>query len=113
MKTANLLVFRDQRCKIGDLGISVRINFDDKQGTDQIYTLKGATPGFLPPQIEACVESGEQVSKIALYKADLYALKVTLNKALQKIEGVIDEYKKQFEEICTNKGFPDKKYPYA
>mmetsp|Transcript_29993 Transcript_29993/g.29229 ORF Transcript_29993/g.29229 Transcript_29993/m.29229 type:complete len:101 (-) Transcript_29993:446-748(-) len=100
MKTANLLVFRDQRCKIGDLGISVRIDFNDKEGNEELYNLKGATPGFLPPHIEACVESGECVSKNALYKADLFALRVTLNKALERLGGVIEEHKKLFNDSC-------------
>jgi len=59
------------------------------------------------------VESGECLSKNALYKADLYALKVTLNKALERISGLIAGHKKAFAENCTSKGFPDQKYPYG
>ena len=42
-------MFRDQRCKIGDLGISLKIDFND-EGKKK-YRLKGATPGFLPKKV--------------------------------------------------------------
>lgn len=32
MKAPNLLIFRDQRVKLGDLGISIKLDHDDEIG---------------------------------------------------------------------------------
>ena len=47
MKAANLLVFRDSRVKLGDLGISTKINPEDTEGTTEQYEIKGFTAGYI------------------------------------------------------------------
>ena len=61
MKPANILVFRDQRCKIGDLGISVKIDSND-EGKKK-YKLLGATPGFLPKEVADTMKSSLPLTK--------------------------------------------------
>ena len=46
MKPANILVFKDYRVKVGDLGISIKL--ENKIPEDQKhYNLKGLTKGFV------------------------------------------------------------------
>ena len=53
MKASNLLVFRDQKVKVGDLGISIKLN-SDADPNAKLYILKGYTRGFeYPGFIEA------------------------------------------------------------
>jgi hypothetical protein len=47
MKAANLLVFRDWKVKLGDFGISVKMNFSDKEGDTIQYEGKGMTSGYV------------------------------------------------------------------
>ena len=52
MKGANLLIFRDQRVKLGDLGISVRLDENDTEGTEKRYYPKGLTDGYVTKTLE-------------------------------------------------------------
>mmetsp|Transcript_22073 Transcript_22073/g.21259 ORF Transcript_22073/g.21259 Transcript_22073/m.21259 type:complete len:230 (+) Transcript_22073:379-1068(+) len=45
MKEANLLVFRDYSVKLGDFGISLKLDENEDPGED-LYDLKGVTPGY-------------------------------------------------------------------
>ena len=47
MKTENLLVFRNQAVKLGDLGTAVKLDPTDVEGTEEKYTAKGYTPGYV------------------------------------------------------------------
>jgi len=48
MKEANLLLFRDYSQKLGDFGISMKLN-EDADPDDELYELKGATLGYTLP----------------------------------------------------------------
>jgi hypothetical protein len=47
MKAPNLLVFRNQDVKLGDLGISVKLDSKEIEGTVKKYYGKGLTPGYV------------------------------------------------------------------
>jgi hypothetical protein len=51
MKEANLLIFRDYSIKIGDFGISIKLKENWIDG-DDVYPLKGITPGYVTPVVE-------------------------------------------------------------
>lgn len=55
MKAANLLIFRDQRVKLGDLGISVRLDDKDVIGTDRKYYPKGMSEGYVTEAISRAI----------------------------------------------------------
>ena len=52
IKPANFLVYRNQKVKYGDFGISFRLDLDDTDGTEEMYTLIGLTPGYCTPVVE-------------------------------------------------------------
>lgn len=54
MKPANLLIFRDYKIKIGDLGMSMKLP-DDCNMNSEFY-IKGYTPNFIMPELENKVE---------------------------------------------------------
>lgn len=90
MKTANLLIFRDQRVKIGDLGISVRVDYSDREGKDKKYFLKGATQGFLPDLMMLSLQSEEPVSKKEMFSADEYSLQITFKSVIARLDSQIE-----------------------
>ncbi len=45
MKPQNLLVFRDQRVKVGDLGISIKMESDGGD-SGELYELKGLSKAY-------------------------------------------------------------------
>lgn len=47
MKAANLLIFRTQKVKLGDLGISVKLDPTDTTGEVNQYYVKGKTAGYV------------------------------------------------------------------
>jgi serine/threonine protein kinase len=49
MKGANLLIFKNQEVKLGDLGISVKLLDKDIEGTEEQYNGKGVTMGYVTP----------------------------------------------------------------
>lgn len=63
MKPANLLVFRTQHVKLGDLGISVKMDSKDVKGDINQYYVKGTTPGFVTPEVEKADDNGDALSK--------------------------------------------------
>lgn len=50
MKPENLLIFRDLKVKIGDFGISVKVN--EKNKDKKLFKIKGFTPGYVTAEIE-------------------------------------------------------------
>ena len=62
MKPANLLVFRDQRVKVGDFGISIKMRSDIKEDVP-FYELKGLTLSFANKNMIDAFKTGRLVSK--------------------------------------------------
>lgn len=56
MKEANLLVFRDYSVKIGDFGISIKMNDSPKEGEADEYDLKGLTKGYVTNLVQTYFE---------------------------------------------------------
>lgn len=48
MKPQNLLVFRDLTVKLGDFGVSLKVNKQDK---DELFMLKGMTKEYSDPKL--------------------------------------------------------------
>lgn len=70
MKAANLLIFRSQEVKLGDLGISIKLNHDDVAGTEDLYYVKGKTVGYVTKEVDEAEDRGFPISKNELFKCD-------------------------------------------
>jgi hypothetical protein len=70
MKAANLLIYRDLRVKLGDLGISVKISPKDIGGNLDKYKVKGMTKGYVTEKVEESFNDGNLCSKNELYMCD-------------------------------------------
>lgn len=92
MKGANLLIFRDQKVKLGDLGISIKLDKHDDP-TEQRYYLKGATEGYLTREIQLIYDNETEASRIQLFENDKHALIVTFTKALNLCNNLIQKEK--------------------
>lgn len=57
MKEANLLIFRDYSVKIGDFGISIKLQDSVKEGESDDYDLKGCTLGYTMKNITSYMSS--------------------------------------------------------
>jgi len=66
MKPANVLVFKDYRVKVGDLGVSIRLTNNQHQS----YQLKGVTMGYVAENIIDAFKKGKKLSKTELFEAD-------------------------------------------
>jgi len=64
MKPSNVLVFKDFRVKVGDLGVSIRLE-NDKQ-----YGLKGVTKGFVTDEVIEAFKKGAKLSREQLFQID-------------------------------------------
>src|SRR6185437_13242313 len=56
MKGPNLLVFRTQEVKLGDFGISVKLDPTDKDPNEEKYYGKGLTIGYVTDTYKECFE---------------------------------------------------------
>lgn len=81
MKPANLLIFRDQRVKVGDLGISIKLDDDDDWDTPK-YAMKGITKGYATLDTLEAFKKSSKLSKRQLFEADKHALIVTMKKII-------------------------------
>lgn len=77
MKGPNLLIFRNQEVKLGDLGISVKMKDKDVGPDDNVYKGKGVTPGYVTAEYSDSIEQDYMVSQNVMFECDLFALKVT------------------------------------
>jgi len=101
MKEANLLVFRDYSVKLGDFGISIKID-PELDPNEENYELKGVTPGYSLPLFEAAMrdDAGDMFSKNKLFLSDYYALSVTFNNIRKTCrETFAEEAKKDLDEM--------------
>ena len=72
MKAANLLVFRNQKIKLGDLGITIKLTPNAKM--DEEFLIKGATPGYTTKEVTSSVEAGLPIPISSLFENDRFAL---------------------------------------
>ena len=72
MKSSNLLVFRDQKVKVGDLGISIKLNAD-AHPDKKLYVLKGYTRGFEYPGFIESFKNKTKLSKNQLFEGDRHS----------------------------------------
>lgn len=72
MKPENLLIFRDYRVKIGDFGVTMKLN--DNSSWDSLHTIKGLTNGYSHPDIVQKFLNSEQISKREMWENDTYSL---------------------------------------
>ena len=87
MKEANLLISRDYSVKIGDFGISIKL--DPKEDpNEEVYELKGVTAGYAMKSFEDSIRNGEDLtlSKNKLLKNDYFALFATFTKVSEKCQ---------------------------
>eukprot|EP00347_Sterkiella_histriomuscorum_P001519 403371720 len=84
MKPQNLLVFNDMNVKIGDLGVSIKLNpsIDENQKS---YLLKGLSMAFCSSDTIVGFYSKKLFSKKELYQIDQYALILTIEKSIKRI----------------------------
>jgi serine/threonine protein kinase len=77
MKTDNLLVFRDMQVKLGDFGITCKLQYQEKDFDSKIYHAKGCTPGFIPKELMHCFEDLDEnpMSRNEMFSIDVFALK--------------------------------------
>lgn len=85
MKPDNLLVFRSQEVKLGDLGISVKLDPKDTAGTQAKYYGKGKTNGFTTSSYDNSLMLGDTLSKNEMFECDVFAIKVTFKRAIDKV----------------------------
>lgn len=57
MKAPNCLIFRNQELRIGDLGISVKLEKHASED-EPIYEVKGLTAGFSTEKVQAAYDAG-------------------------------------------------------
>lgn len=58
---------------MGDLGISVKLDFHDEEGIEPKYYGKGLTHGFVTPEFKAAIDNGKPLSKKSLIECDKFA----------------------------------------
>jgi len=88
MKPPNLLVFRNQQVKLGDLGVSVKLDSKERDYNAVSFTPKGSTPGFIPSKFKDRVEGNELLSKNEMFSCDQFALKKTFEFVIKGIESL-------------------------
>jgi hypothetical protein len=75
MKGANLMVFRTQEVKLGDLGISVKLDDTKKDNYhEELYKGKEVIPGYVTDVYQDSIANDYPVSKQSLFNCDNFAL---------------------------------------
>lgn len=73
MKPDNVLIFRSQQAKLGDLGVSCKLIGSPDPNKKQ-FLIKGCTNGFVTSKFIKKFDQNEKFSKAELFEADKYAL---------------------------------------
>ena len=76
---------------MGDLGISVKLDDDDKDDNLPKYAGKGATPGFVTVKYANSIKNAEDISKNDMWLNDRFALYKTFDKACKAVEHLLEE----------------------
>ena len=74
MKPANILVFKDFRVKVGDLGVSI------KMWDALTYQLKGITQGYVSDEILDAFKKRTFLNRDQLFESDRHAIIRTFEK---------------------------------
>ncbi|CDW87753.1 protein kinase domain containing protein [Stylonychia lemnae] len=101
MKPQNLLVFRDQRIKIGDLGISI-MNDPTIDLDEQAYNLKGLTQAYASQEMIQAFKRNEKVSTNKLMMFDKFSLMRTLEKCILATDEQYLKYHKREPKLYEN-----------
>eukprot|EP00347_Sterkiella_histriomuscorum_P007192 403349911 len=100
MKPQNLLVFRDQQVKVGDLGTSFKL--DDLRGDNEpIYGLKGISKAYASQFMNESFQCMRGVSKKQLFDGDKFSLIRTFQQCLEETKGL--KYPNQtteYDNVC-------------
>ena len=72
MKPENLLLFKDYRIKLGDLGVSMKL--PDNSTAETTMYLKGLTPTYAMKEVEAKYSSDAPLTIQELFTNDAYSL---------------------------------------
>eukprot|EP00347_Sterkiella_histriomuscorum_P002818 403366689 len=93
MKPQNLLVFNDMNVKIGDLGVSIKLNPSIDENL-KVYQLKGLSMAYCSTDTIVGFYSKKLFSKKELFEIDKYALIVTIEKSIKRI---VEVHNKNFQ----------------
>ena len=88
MKPLNLLVFRNQQIKLGDFGISLKLEDEDTDENQPLYYGKGLTPGYATNVYEEAYGNETKLSKKQLFDNDIFALIKTFQMAIDKVNNL-------------------------
>eukprot|EP00347_Sterkiella_histriomuscorum_P008087 403346420 len=102
MKPANILVFRDQRLKLGDFGISIKLDSNPKDLDSKKYQLRGMTKGFCDEWMFNEFRQQKQLSRRQLFECDRQALIKTFEKCIISVKNL----KQDESELAMNNGRP-------
>eukprot|EP00347_Sterkiella_histriomuscorum_P021179 403334946 len=99
MKPHNLLVFKDQQVKVGDLGITMKL---DKSIPDQkkAYFLKGLTLAYVSQKNIQNLQRNIPLSRQELFEADIYSLIKTFQQCIENTLKLISQFENK--NICQD-----------
>eukprot|EP00347_Sterkiella_histriomuscorum_P009577 403340674 len=99
MKPHNLLVFRDQQVKVGDLGISIKLD-QSRDDNEKLYTLKGLTTAFASTDMLKAFQKRKKLSKKELFEFDKFSLIRTFQYCIQETKYI--PIQSQFHKLCDD-----------
>lgn len=88
MKAANLLIYRNQEVKIGDMGICTKMN-KNASYDDEIYEVKGLTEGFANEETVNACQNNIDMCRNSLVENDKYALVETFKRATLRVSSLV------------------------
>eukprot|EP00347_Sterkiella_histriomuscorum_P016316 403353653 len=106
MKPQNLLVFRDQLVKVGDLGISIKTQPNIPNDMKH-YRLKGLSTAYQRMETMQAFQLRKKLSFNELVEADRYSTLRTLEKCIDKVKAIHENnfqgqpqlYKQMFQDL--------------
>eukprot|EP00347_Sterkiella_histriomuscorum_P020007 403339455 len=98
MKPHNLLVFRDQQVKVGDLGISIKLD-SSKLDTEEIYQINGMSRAYASTEMALKLQQRAHVSKKQLFSYDKYCLIRTFQQCIDETKDLI-KHDSDYSSLC-------------